>query len=107
MGPIQALWGARARSHPGLVCMHVRQGDKKKEMRLVPLSEYMKLADTTIRRWFPHASKMWLTTEMRVRKKRVLYALLCLLRWRHNRASFSLALMLSLSVCLFVLALCG
>ncbi|GBG82572.1 hypothetical protein CBR_g34948 [Chara braunii] len=45
------------------VSLHVRLGDKGKEMRLAPFSEYMALAEQ-IRRQFPHAKFIWLSTEM-------------------------------------------
>ncbi|CAI5481154.1 unnamed protein product [Closterium sp. Yama58-4] len=45
------------------VAVHVRQGDKSSEMRLLPLSAYLELAEKA-RRNFPDVTAMWLSTEM-------------------------------------------
>ncbi|GJP69935.1 hypothetical protein CLOP_g931 [Closterium sp. NIES-67] len=45
------------------VAVHVRQGDKSSEMRLLPLAAYVELAEKA-RRNFPDVSAMWLSTEM-------------------------------------------
>lgn len=47
----------------GLISVHVRQGDKDKEMRLYGFGAYMSLA-SRIRAQFPYASSVWLSTEM-------------------------------------------
>lgn len=46
-----------------LVSIHVRQGDKAKEMKVVGLKDYMKLA-WQLRNRFPQARSIWLSTEM-------------------------------------------
>lgn len=46
-----------------LVSIHVRQGDKAKEMKVVGFGDYMKLAQQ-LRNRFPQARNIWLSTEM-------------------------------------------
>ncbi|XP_024543179.1 uncharacterized protein LOC9660872 isoform X4 [Selaginella moellendorffii] len=46
-----------------LLSIHVRQGDKAREMEVVSFDEYMKLANV-LRRRFPHVRNVWLSTEM-------------------------------------------
>ncbi|MCO5561668.1 hypothetical protein L7F22_015289 [Adiantum nelumboides] len=46
-----------------LVSIHVRQGDKAKEMKVVGFKDYMKLAQL-LRNRFPDARHIWLSTEM-------------------------------------------
>ncbi|XP_024543615.1 uncharacterized protein LOC9661930 [Selaginella moellendorffii] len=46
-----------------LLSIHVRQGDKASEMRVVSFDEYMKLANV-LRKRFPHVRSVWLSTEM-------------------------------------------
>lgn len=48
-----------------LVSIHVRQGDKAKEMKVVGFGDYMKLAQQ-LRNRFPQARNIWLSTEMQV-----------------------------------------
>ncbi|XP_024520477.1 uncharacterized protein LOC9659991 [Selaginella moellendorffii] len=46
-----------------LLSIHVRQGDKASEMRVVSFDEYMKLANV-LRKKCPHVRNVWLSTEM-------------------------------------------
>ncbi|EFJ32564.1 hypothetical protein SELMODRAFT_407539 [Selaginella moellendorffii] len=46
-----------------LLSIHVRQGDKAREMKVVSFEEYMKLASVLQKR-FPHVKNVWLSTEM-------------------------------------------
>ncbi|XVF42310.1 hypothetical protein PTKIN_Ptkin01aG0350700 [Pterospermum kingtungense] len=46
-----------------LLSMHVRMGDKAREMKVVEFEQYMELADR-IRNRFPHLNNIWLSTEM-------------------------------------------
>lgn len=46
-----------------LVTIHVRQGDKAQEMKIVNFQDYMKLAQH-LRNRFPDARSIWLSTEM-------------------------------------------
>lgn len=48
-----------------LVSMHVRQGDKGREMVIHPFKDYMALAHA-IRLRFPNAQSIWLSTEVQV-----------------------------------------
>ena len=48
-----------------LVSIHVRQGDKAKEMKIAAFKDYMKLAHQ-LRNRFPYARSIWLSTEMEV-----------------------------------------
>ena len=48
-----------------MLSIHVRIGDKGKEMRLYPFKIYMKLAQR-VRKSFPHLHQVWLSTEMQV-----------------------------------------
>jgi hypothetical protein len=48
--------------------MHVRLGDKAREMEMVPYPKYMELA-SRLRTSFPDATNIWLATEMEVRKR--------------------------------------
>ncbi|KAH7839955.1 hypothetical protein Vadar_010642 [Vaccinium darrowii] len=46
-----------------LLSMHVRMGDKAREMKIVEFEEYMNLAER-IRKRFPYLNSIWLSTEM-------------------------------------------
>lgn len=46
-----------------LISIHVRQGDKAREMKIVGFKSYMMLAQQ-LRNRFPHARSIWLSTEM-------------------------------------------
>ncbi|KAG0593404.1 hypothetical protein KC19_1G327300, partial [Ceratodon purpureus] len=46
-----------------ILSLHVRIGDKGKEMRLYPFKVYMELAKR-VRKRFPHVSQVWLSSEM-------------------------------------------
>ncbi|KAH7433227.1 hypothetical protein KP509_07G060500 [Ceratopteris richardii] len=61
------VWSAKKPWMPRpLVSIHVRQGDKAKEMELFGFEDYMKLAQH-LRRRFPEIRNIWLSTEMQVR----------------------------------------
>lgn len=48
-----------------ILSVHVRIGDKGKEMRLFPFKTYMMLAKC-IQKHFPNLQRVWLSTEMQV-----------------------------------------
>ncbi|CAI5515499.1 unnamed protein product [Closterium sp. Naga37s-1] len=62
---LEPVWAAVREAAVGrrYVAVHVRQGDKSTEMRLLPLSAYLELAEKA-RRNFPEVTTMWLSTEM-------------------------------------------
>ncbi|CAI5512925.1 unnamed protein product [Closterium sp. Naga37s-1] len=62
---LEPVWAAVREAAVGrrYVAVHVRQGDKSSEMRLLPLSAYLELAEKA-RRNFPEVTTMWLSTEM-------------------------------------------
>lgn len=49
-----------------MLSIHVRIGDKGKEMSLFPFKTYMILA-RRIRKSFPNIQRVWLSTEMQVK----------------------------------------
>jgi hypothetical protein len=64
------VWASRAPWIPRpMISMHVRLGDKAREMEMVPYPKYMELA-SRLRTSFPDATNIWLATEMEVRKKK-------------------------------------
>jgi hypothetical protein len=57
---------------PGpMLSIHVRIGDKGKEMRLYPFKVYMELAKR-VRKNFPQVYQVWLSSEMQVELSRYL-----------------------------------
>ena len=60
------IWRSRSPWIPRpMISMHVRLGDKAREMEMVPYTKYMDLA-SRIRASFPDAINIWLATEMEV-----------------------------------------
>lgn len=58
------VWGSRSPWIPRpMISMHVRLGDKAREMEMVGYSQYMELA-SRVRSSFPDATSIWLATEM-------------------------------------------
>ena len=60
------IWGSRTPWIPRpMISMHVRLGDKAREMEMVPYKKYMELA-SRVHASFPNARNIWLATEMEV-----------------------------------------
>ncbi|CAI5948885.1 unnamed protein product [Closterium sp. NIES-64] len=67
----------------GLVAVHVRQGDKAGEMAMAGVDVYLALLGR-VRRQFPHADSVWLSTEMQA----VVDATRHYTRWRFHATDF-------------------
>ncbi|CAI5494392.1 unnamed protein product [Closterium sp. Naga37s-1] len=67
----------------GLVAVHVRQGDKAGEMAMAGVEVYVALLGR-VRRQFPHADSVWLSTEMQA----VVDATKHYTRWRFHATDF-------------------